>query len=119
MSEPKRAEAWAWTALAGMAGAAVEVGVAATSHRREAWDAPTYWVIGLPVMMVAAFLAGLAEKHHFVRIGYAPFAGQLVAMVVRTGGGSMLPVGMILLGVIGLSGVLAAFVGSRIGQRTV
>lgn len=40
-----------------------------------------------------AFICGLFARRASVRIGYAPFLGQLITMVVRTGGGSLLPLG--------------------------
>jgi hypothetical protein len=106
-----------WFAIAAAVGVAVELTLSLTAHHREAWDSEYYWIFGVPVMILAAFICGLFARRAPVRIGYAPFLGQLITMVVRTGGGSMLPLGIILIGVIGLSGVLAAFVGAAIGKR--
>lgn len=106
-----------WFAISAAAGVAVEIAVSLAAHRREAWDSPYYWTFGVPAMILAAFLCGVFSRRAPLRIGYAPFLGQLITMVVRTGGGSLLPLGIILMGVIGLSGVLAALVGVAIGKR--
>src|SRR5262245_29065762 len=112
-SEPaSSAVPWTWVASAAGVGVAVEVAISLGSNRRESWDSDIYWTIGLPAMVVGAFLCALAGRRSAVLTGYAPFAGQLVTMVVRTGGGSMLPLGVIFIAVIGLSGVTAAAVGA-------
>lgn len=106
-----------WFAIAAAVGVAVEIALSLMAHRREAWDSEYYWIFGVPAMILAAFVCGLFARRAPVRIGYAPFFAQLITMVVRTGGGALLPLGIILVGVIGLSGVLAAFVGAAIGKR--
>ena len=67
--------------------------------------------------MAGALVCGFLARRSRVIIGYAPFLGQLLTMVVRTGGGSMLPLGIIFSGFIGLSGVAAAFAGAYLGKR--
>ena len=71
----------------------------------------------MPVMIAGALICGFVARRSRVGIGYAPFLSQLITMVVRIGGGSMLPLGIILIGIIGLSGVSAAFVGAALGKR--
>ena len=100
-------------ALAVLAGAAVEVFTSAMGHRREGWDSPYYLTLGFPAMLAASFLIAAATRKYPVRIGYAPFAGQLITMVLRTGGGSMLPLGIIFMGFLGLWGVLGPLLGSK------
>ena len=115
--QSNRAGTWVWFVIAAAVGGAVEIALSVTARRREAWDSEYYWIFGVPAMILAAFICGLFARRGPVRIGYAPFLGQLITMVVRTGGGSLLPLGIILIGIIGLSGVLAAFVGAAIGKR--
>src|SRR5207237_1516235 len=98
---------WMPAALAFLAGAAVEVVTSTLGHRREAWDSPYYFTLGFPAMLAASFLIAAATRKYPVRIGYAPFAGQLITMVLRTGGGSMLPLGIIVMGLLGPEGALA------------
>lgn len=97
-------------------GVAVEIGIGQIGHRREAWDSGSYWSLGLPLMILATLVCGFSARQRTVLIGYAPFAAQLLTMLVKTGAGSMLPLGVILMGVLGLSGVVAAFLGGLLGK---
>jgi len=96
---------------------AVEIIISEIGQRRESWDSPYYWTFGVPAMIAGALVCGFLARRSRVSIGYAPFLGQLLTMVVRTGGGSMLPLGIIFSGFIGLSGVAAAFAGASLGKR--
>jgi len=109
--------AWFWFAISTSVGVAVEIIITAIEQRRESWDSPYYWTFGVPAMMAGALICGFLVRRSRVIIGYAPFLGQLLTMVVRTGGGSMLPLGIIFSGFIGLSGVVAAFAGAFLGKR--
>ena len=96
---------------------AVDIIISEIGQRRESWDSPYYWTFGVPAMIAGALICGFLARRSRVSIGYAPFIGQLITMVVRTGGGSMLPLGVIFSGFIGLSGVAAAFAGASLGKR--
>jgi hypothetical protein len=113
----RRTTTWAWFGAAVAAGIAVEATIGQIGHRREAWDAPLYWSVGLPLMIAAALLFGFLARESPVIIGYAPFAGQLAAMIVKTGAGSMIVPGAILLAVLGAAGVVAAWIGVRVARR--
>lgn len=110
-------EAWFWPVIAALAGVAVEIGIAVASGRRESWDSGAYWLFGLPVMVLAAFGCGWMDREHPVRVGYAPFAGQFATMLLRTGMGSLFVLGLIFIAVLGLAGVAAAMLGSRLARR--
>ena len=109
--------AWFWFAISASVGVAVEIIISEIGQRRESWDSPSYWTFGVPAMIAGALVCGFLARRSRVSIGYAPFLGQLLTMVVRTGGGSMLPLGIIFSGFIGLSGVAAAFAGAFLGKR--
>ena len=109
--------AWFWFAISASVGVAVEIIITAIEQRRESWDSPSYWTFGVPAMIAGALICGFLARRSRVSIGYAPFLGQLLTMVVRTGGGSMLPLGIVFSGFIGLSGVAAAFAGASLGKR--
>jgi len=96
---------------------AVEIVITQADQRREAWDSSNYWIFGIPSMMLASLICGLYARRNSIALGYAPFVGQMVTMMFRAGVGSMLPLGAILIGILGLSGVLAALVGKVIGKR--
>ncbi len=108
---------WFWFAISASVGVAVEIIISQIGRRRESWDSPYYWTFGVPAMIAGALICGFLARRSRVSVGYAPFLGQLITMVVRTGGGSMLPLGIIFSGFIGLSGVAAAFVGASLGKR--
>jgi hypothetical protein len=108
---------WSWVAISASVGVAVEIIITAIEQRRESWDSPSYWTFGVPAMIAGALVCRFLARRSRVSIGYAPFLGQLLTMVVRTGGGSMLPLGIIFSGFIGLSGVAAAFAGASLGKR--
>ena len=107
---------WISFALAAAAGVAVEIGVGQMEHRREAWDSGAYWTFGLPLMILTTLVCGFIARQSPFLLGYAPFVAQLLTMLVKTGGGSMLPLGVALMGVVGLSGAMAAFVGAALGR---
>jgi hypothetical protein len=109
--------AWFWFAISASVGVAVEIIITAIEQRRESWDSPSYWTFGVPAMITGALICGFLARRSRVSIGYAPFLGQLLTMVVRTGGGSMLPLGIVFSGFVGLSGVAAAFAGASLGKR--
>ena len=111
------AVSWAWFAISASVGVMVEIIISQTGQRRESWDSPYYWTFGVPAMIAGALICSFLARRSRVSIGYAPFLGQLITMVVRTGGGSMLPLGIIFSGFIGLSGVAAAFAGASLGKR--
>jgi hypothetical protein len=67
-------------------------------------------------MALAALVCGFFARRGQILVGYAPFLGQLLAMFAKTGGGSMLPLGVIFMGIIGLGGVAAAFIGAFLGK---
>ena len=108
---------WLWFATSAAVGVAVEIIISQIGRRRESWDSPYYCTVGVPAMIAGALICGFLARRSRVSIGYAPFLGQLITMVVRTGAGSMLPLGIILSGLIGLSGVAAAFAGASLGKR--
>jgi len=97
------------------------VGVAVETYvgkpGREAWDSPQYWTIGLGSLLGAALLAGFVARSRPWVLGYAPFAGQAVKMAAESGDYSLLPLGLILMGVVGLPGVALAFAGSWLAKR--
>jgi len=108
---------WMAAALAFLAGGVVEIVISTLGHRREAWDSPYYFTLGFPAMLAASFFIAAVTGKHPLPVGYAPFAGQLITMVARTGGGSMLPLGVIFMGFLGLPGVLAAVLGINASKR--
>lgn len=104
-----------WSALA--VGVVVELGVTAWTGGREAWDSPLFWRAGMPAMILASFLIGRADPERWLRWGVLPVVGQFAAMILRTGGGSMLPVGVVFAAALCLPCLLAAWVGGWTRRR--
>jgi len=112
---PKNPSFWISVAVVAAVGVAVELGVGKPG--REAWDSEQYWSTGLPAMLAAAFVVSFISRQQPWIIGYAPFAAQAATMAAESGDYSLLPLGLILMGVIGLSGVVAALTGAKLGTR--
>lgn len=108
---------WLCFAATAAVGVAVEIGIGQMVHEREAWDSSYYWMFGFPAMIAGAFLGGFFARRLPVLIGYAPFLGQLLAMVAKTRTSYMLPLGVFLTGIIGTPAVAAAFIGVLAGKR--
>jgi hypothetical protein len=84
---------------------------------REAWDSEQYWTVGLGLLFSAALVGGFVARCKPWLIGYAPFAGQAVTMAAESGEFGLLPLGLMLMGVVGLPGVALAYAGSWVGKR--
>jgi hypothetical protein len=90
-----RMGSWLWCAVSGAVGVAVGIIISQVGQRREAWDSPYYWTFGVPALIAGALVSGFFARRNRLAIGYAPFLGQLITMVIRTGVGSMLPLGIV------------------------
>jgi hypothetical protein len=99
-------------------GVALELGIHAVSGRREAWDSPLYWTIGLPIAGLAALAVGfLAQRRNwFWTVLIVP--GQVLTMMLRSAEISgLLPLTVVLSAVLSAPFVVAAFVGSLLRPR--
>jgi hypothetical protein len=106
-------------ALSIATGIALELGVALTSGRREAWDSSIYWTIGLPAAALAALLIGFAARRPewLWTVLIAP--SQVLAMMVRSGDiGNLWPLTLALSSILSAPFVAAAFVGSRLRRSS-
>jgi hypothetical protein len=70
--------------------------------------------IGLRATILASLVCGFFARRKQTLVGYAPFLGQLLAMIAKTGAGNMLPMGAVFMDIVGLSGVAAAFAGASL-----
>ncbi|HXW05480.1 MAG TPA: hypothetical protein VD833_09630 [Vicinamibacterales bacterium] len=97
------------------AGIALELGIQALGGRREAWDSPYYWTVGVPLAAAFAFALGLLSRGNAWVWTIVIVPSQLTAMMVRSGEISGLWPLMVVLGaVLSAPFVLAAFIGSRL-----
>jgi hypothetical protein len=83
--------------------------------RREAWDDPTYWFIGVPLMLIAAFILGLGYPERPWRWAVTIVAAQaLWAMLLAfaaDGVPNLLPAGLVIFLLIALVCTAAAYAG--------
>ncbi len=85
------------------------------ADRREAWDSDLFWSLGMPLMLCLNAVAAFVDPSHVILKGMLSVVLQPVAMVFQSGEiGSMLPLGLILFGFMGLfctiGGVVGAFI---------
>ena len=101
-------------AIALLLGAALWTAASLASGRREAWDAPVYWALAYPAALVASAVLGYFFPVRTWRWPLALFAGQFIAMVIRSDElGGLWPLGLVMFGVL----ALPAFVAARIAAR--
>jgi hypothetical protein len=95
-------------------GVLLELGIHALSGRREAWDSPQFWTIGLPAaLLVSAALGFLARRRDWLWT-FAIVPAQVTTMTVMSGDiGSLWPLAAALSAVLSTPFVGAAFVASR------
>lgn len=99
-------------------GIALELGIHALSGRREAWDSPAFWTIGLPGALVLSAAIGWLSRGHAWLWTFAIAPSQVMTMMVRSGEMSGLwPLTLVLSALLSAPFVLAAFVGSRFRRR--
>ena len=101
-------------AVAVLTGVLLELGIHALSGRREAWDSPQFWTIGLPaVLLVSAALGFLARRRDWLWT-FAIVPAQVTTMMVGSGEiGSLWPLAAALSAILSTPFVGAAFLGSR------
>ncbi len=66
-------------------GVALELGIHALSRRREAWDSPQFWTIGLPLAGLAALAIGYLARDRDWTWAAVIVPSQVMTMMVRSG----------------------------------
>ena len=102
--------------LAGAAGLALWSAIAWFGGRTEPWDAPAYWELGYPLSLALAGLFGVAFPARPWRWALVLTFAQLPVMLANGSGLSLLPLGLLLLGVLSLPLVLAAKMGAVVSR---
>lgn len=101
-------------ALAVVAGVGLELGIHMLSGRREAWDSPLYWTLGLPVVAALSVAIGLVSERSDWLWTFLIVPSQVTTMMVRGGEiGNLWPLAAALSSILSAPFVAAAFVGSR------
>jgi hypothetical protein len=105
--------------LSAITGIALEIGVYLASGRREAWDSPIFWTLGMPAAALAALAIGFAARRPDWRWTVLIAPSQVLTMMVRTGEiGNLWPLTLVLSSVLSAPFVVAAFIGSRLHRAT-
>lgn len=104
-------------ALSFIAGLAICLFITLTSGRKEAWDAPLYFTIGIPVMCLVIFAISYQFPQRAWRWALSMAIGQSVAMVLGGGSASLWPLAIIAMTVVSLPQFIAARVASGIAQK--
>jgi hypothetical protein len=66
-------------------GVCLELGIHALSSRREAWDSPLFWTLGLPAAALASAAIGYFARAADWRWTAIVVPSQVVTMMVRSG----------------------------------
>lgn len=85
--------------------------------RQEAWDHWSYFLVSLPLMMAAAGYAGYRARKRAWRWPLALILGQLATLLMLQGFGNLLPLGIIVLVILGAPMMVAASAGAWLGRR--
>jgi len=88
------------------------------SGRKEAWDSPSYFSVGMPVVCAASAILGFIESQKAWRWGIAPLVGQFFWMLFTQGPGNLLPLGLIAFGVLSVPSIITAKIGAFVRRRT-
>jgi hypothetical protein len=95
-------------------GVSLELAIHALSGRREAWDSPLFWTLGLPAAAIASAAIGFFARGSDWRWTVVVVPSQTMTMMVRSGElGGLWPLAVILSAILSAPFVLASFLGSR------
>jgi hypothetical protein len=95
-------------------GVCLELGIHALSGRREAWDSPLFWTLGLPAAALASAALGYFARPGDWRWAALVVPSQVMTMMARSGElGGLWPLAVALSAILSAPFVLASFVGSR------
>jgi hypothetical protein len=107
--------------LAVAVGVGLEVWISLATGRREAWDSSLYWMVGLPVALLAAAGLGYLTRGRGWLAAVLIVPGQLLAMAYRSGSiGSLTlwPLTLAVSCVLGLPFALVAYASQRLRRSS-
>ena len=103
--------AWLITSITGLL---FWIAVVVASGKREPWDGEAYWMLYLPLAILLAFGFGMIFPERPWRWALAIMLAQAPVMVAGGSGLGLLPLGIILLLLLSLPAILAAWIGAGI-----
>lgn len=101
-----------------IAGLTICLSITLISGRKEAWDAPIYFTIGIPLMCLVIFAISYKFPQRAWRWALCMAIGQSVAMVLGGGSASLWPLAIIAMTVVSLPQFITALVASRIAKKS-
>jgi hypothetical protein len=105
-------------ALSILTGVALELGIGLRTHRREAWDSADFWMLGLPIALIACVAIGWGARDRDWRWTAAVVPAQVLTMMARNGdlGFNLWPLAVAFSAVLSAPFVFAAFIGARFSK---
>lgn len=100
-----------------IAGLAICLFITVTSGRKEAWDSPEYFTIGIPAMCLVIFALAYFFPNRAWRWALSMAIGQPVAMVLGGGSASLWPLAIIAMTVVSLPQFIVAMIASGIAKK--
>ena len=76
---------WTIVAASVLTGVALELGIHALSGRREAWDSPQYWSIGIPSALIVSAVVGFLSRRMQWLWTLVIVPSQVMTMMLRSG----------------------------------
>jgi hypothetical protein len=104
-------------AVSFITGLAICLFITLTSGRREAWDSPEYFTIGIPTMCLVMFVISYRFPQRAWRWALSMAIGQSVAMVLGGGSASLWPLAMIAMTIVSLPQFIVAMITSGIAKK--
>jgi hypothetical protein len=85
--------------------------------RKEAWDHWSYFSVSVPLMALVAAYAGYRAHSRPWRWPLTLIAAQFLTALLLGGFGNLLPVGMLVLVILGVPMMITAWIGAWLGKR--
>lgn len=105
-------------AVSFIAGLAICLFITLASGRKEAWDTPIYFTIGIPLMCAVIFALSYRFPQRAWRWALSMAIGQSVAMVMGGGSASLWPLAILAMTVVSVPQFIAAMIAARIAEKT-
>lgn len=98
-------------------GLVVYLAIIVLTGRNEAWDDGSYYVVGIPLMCIVAFIIGYQFPTNPWRWALSMAGGQMIGALLSGSSLNLLPLAMIFMAIISIPQFVAAFLGSKIARK--
>lgn len=97
-------------------GLVVWVGLMLFGNRKEGWDHPFYFSVGMPFLFLVALYLGYRNPVRVWRWGVLPMAAQAVVAILKNPTANLLPLGLVFLAFLSLPLIGGAYLGARLNR---